>query len=130
MTWNPNAAAALERAISEVGVAVQIQRRFGQPPSATTFTAVVQAIVMNVLTDGTAESQAGYAASQMGAISQDDRMVILTAHDLKKARFPLPVQKGDWVILPLTNDTYSVTKIDPYKREIAGAIELTITGVA
>jgi hypothetical protein len=128
--FNPSAAALLEQAIERVGTTIQIQRKFGQPPSATTFTVIIPAIVQNAQPDGNAEAQAGLAASQMGAISQNDRLVILMATALQLARFPLPVQKGDVVILPLTGDTFSVTKIDPYKRDMAGAIELTISGVA
>lgn len=127
--FNPSAAAAIERAIDRLGVQIQVQRKFGQPPSAWTFTVMLNAIVQNVQPDGTQEAQAGYAASQMGAISQNDRTVILLNRDLWLARFPLPVQKGDWIILPLTSENFSVTKVDPYKREMAGAIELMATGV-
>jgi hypothetical protein len=127
--FNPSAAAAIERAIERIGVSIQIQRTWGEPPSAYTFTVTVDAIVQNVQPDGTAEGQAGLASSQMGAISQNDRLIILTAHSLWQSRFPLPVQKGDWIFLPLTSENFSVTKVDPYKREMAGAIELTATGV-
>ena len=112
--FNPSAAALLERAIERVGTQIQIQRKWGQPPSAYTFTVSIPAIVQNAQPDGTAERQAGLASSQMGAISQNDRLVILMATALQSARVPLPVQKGDVVILPLTGDTFSVTKIDPY----------------
>ena len=128
--FNPSAAALLEQAIDRVGTTIQIQRKFGQAPSVTTFTVTIPAIVQNVQPNGVADSQAGLAASQMGAISQNDRLVILQATVLQASRFPMPVQKGDVVILPLTGDTFSVTKIDPYKRDMAGAIELTISGVS
>ncbi len=50
--------------------------------------------------------------------------------DLAQARFPLPVQKNDNIILSSTGEKLNVTRVDMQKRAFAGAIELAAAGVA
>jgi hypothetical protein len=74
-------------------------------------------------------AQAGLGASTPGAVPQDDRLVIVMADDLAAAAFPLPVAKGDLIVLSLSAEQLMVTRVDPYKRAFAGAIELTAAGI-
>jgi hypothetical protein len=150
---NPSAAAFWETAIQRVGVAIQIQRVSGFAPNTVVFAASISAVVRKVAPDGAAPSRDGMSASEAGAITQDDRSVVLLQGDLEAARFPLPLRKGDLVILPAHiglidfdadqrqiawrrqvgavwfSETFNVTNVDPYRLAIAGAIELTVTGV-
>jgi hypothetical protein len=137
---NPSAEAAMRRGIEKRGIKVTLQRLTGQatgtPGSVVSFSANVLAIVQDYVPDSSVVQRTGYGASQVGAITQGDRQIIVMAEDLRKARFPLPVQKNDKVILLedgiSTDDCeqLDVTRVDAHKRAVAGAIELTATGVA
>jgi hypothetical protein len=127
---DPSAAAFTEQAIQTTGVPIQIVRLTGYAPNVTSVSASITAVVRMVLSDSSVESRTGVGAGAPGAITQDDRLVILTTADLTAAGFPTPVQKGDRVVLTATAEEFDVVKIDPYKRALAGAIELTIAGVS
>lgn len=124
-------AAFAELGVQLAGVAVTFNRISGYAPNVTVIaSASINAIVRAVTADTTEVAATGYSASQVGSISQDDRLVIVMAADLTAAGFPLPVMKGDQVVLPATSETLEVTKVDPYKRALTGAIEVTVTGVS
>jgi hypothetical protein len=128
---DPAAAAFTAKGVCRAGVPVTIVRLIGSAPNVTTVSTDVIAIVRNVIADTQEQAQTNYSASKPGAITQDDRLVILMASDLAAAGFPLPVIKGDRVVLdPTTLETVEVTKADRFKRAFAGAIELTVTGVS
>lgn len=92
--------------------------------------ATVTAMVANYQADTTAAAAAGYSSSQPGSITEGERFVLAMAQDLTLGSFPLPVQKGDQIILSLTSEILIVTRADPHKRAIAGAIEIFAVGVA
>jgi hypothetical protein len=128
---DPAAQRATKAAICVVGVCVTFQRLTGMEPNVVTTSAEVRAVVRLVTPDGEAEAQTNYSGSKPGGITQDDRFVMVMACDLAEQGFPLPVIKGDRVVLdPSTQETAEVTKVDYFRRAIAGAIELTVTGVA
>ena len=113
------------------GVPVTIQRVAGYAPNVTTVASVsVTAIVRNVQPDTTADAQSGLSASTPGAVTQADRLVIVLADDLAAAGFPVPVAKGDQIVLPDASELITVIRVDPYKRAIAGAIEIFVAGIA
>lgn len=128
---DPSAVAAYRTAMSINGVAIIVQRVSGFAPNVTIVNAAqVTAIVRQVISDTTEVAQAGLSASVMGAIDQADRLVIVLADDLCAEGFPLPVAKGDQVALPDSSEILNVTRVDPYRRAMAGAIELYATGVS
>jgi hypothetical protein len=115
------------------GQSVTFSRWTGAPPNRTqnpSGGATVTAMVATYQPDGAAASAAGYGVSQVGSITEGDRFLIVMAADLTAAEFPLPVQKGDQIALSLTGETVTVTRADPHKRAIAGAIEVWVVGVA
>ena len=134
-----SAQALTKAAILYCGQPVTFQRLVGQPPSVTLSPsggAAVSAVVRNYLPDTTAEAASGYSASELGAITEGDRLLIVMACDLAAAGFPLPLQKGDRVVLqagdelPPAGETLTVTRVDAQKRSFAGAIEVEAIGVA
>ncbi|MEJ0093403.1 MAG: hypothetical protein WDN46_08190 [Methylocella sp.] len=125
-----SAQAAHRRGIAQRGEEVIFQRISGVAPRTVTFSAVVSAMVANYQPDGQDPARAGYGASQPGSITQGDRQVIVMIEDLAQARFPLPVQKNDNIILSSTGEKLNVTRVDMQKRAFAGAIELGAAGVA
>ena len=127
---DPAAEAFLASAVERVGVTVTVKRLFGVTPNVTMFSADVKAKVSLVQVDSGAPARDGLGAGSPGSIAQNDRVVIVTEKSLRAARFPLPVRKGDQVILPGTDEAFDVTRVDPYKCALAGAVELIVTGVA
>lgn len=121
--------AAHRRAVVRTGELVTIQRLSGTAPRAVTFSASVYANVQGYTPDTSEVSQTGFGASQPGAITQNQRRVILVADDLASAHFPLPVKKNDRVILA-DGTKANVVMVDAHKRQVAGAIELTVVEVA
>lgn len=115
---------ALYRASGGVMVEIRRSARGGQGAVAT-----VRAIVRNVTADRAAASATGYGANRPGGLSQDDRQIIVMADDLAAQNFPLPLQKGDIVLVKDTGDRLTLTRIDSTRRALAGAIEATGTGV-
>ena len=126
---DPTMAAAHRRAIDRTGELVTFQRVFGVAPNARTFSAQVRANVKNATPEGTEPAQEGLGASQRGAITQTDRQLVVMAQDLVDKRFPMPLRKHDKVILA-DGTKGDVTRVDPHKRQLAGAIEIGITEIA
>jgi len=126
-----SAIAAYAEAFAVAGVPVTINRVSGYTPNVTIVaTATVNAIVRNVQVNSTAAAESNFGASEPGAISQNERLVIVSATDLASADYPLPVQKGDQIVLPATNEILTISRVDPYKRAMANAIELYAAGVS
>lgn len=112
------------------GIAVTFVRVSGVAPRTASFSADVIASVEAARPDSEQVARTGGSARQPGAITQTDRMVIVMAQDLQDARFPLPIRKGDKLVVQDTGDRYVVTDVDALKRAMAGAIELTVTGTS
>lgn len=125
-----SARAFWREAIERVGVPIVLSRAFGYAPNVTTFSVNLRAKVLLAAPDGSAASQQGLGAGGAGAVTETDRSVIVMAEELYRSRFPLPVKKGDLVTLPETTEQLTVTQVDPYLMAIAGAIKLTVAGVA
>ena len=107
-----------------------VQRISGTAPRTSLVSAEVVASIQSVAPDTMAPREAGYGAGNPGAITQDDRQLIVMAADLKGKRFPLPLRKNDRVIVKETGEAYTIARADPLKRAMAGAIEAVITGVS
>lgn len=127
---DPSAQAFTAAGIERSGVVVTFQRVSGFAPNTFIFSADLKAIVSMDRDDGQEVGQTGYGSRKPGAITQDSRDVIVMASALSAARFPLPLRKHDRVILALTGEKFSIIHVNPYKRALAGAIELTIVGVS
>ena len=126
-----SAAAAYREAIAVAGVAITLQRVSGYAPNVTTVSAVsLNALVRNVSLDAAAAAQSGLSASTPGAVTQADRLVIVLADDLAAAGFPVPVARGDQIVLPDASELLNVIRVDPYKRAIAGAVEIFAAGIS
>ena len=134
-----SAQALTKAAILYCGQQVTFQRLVGQPPSVTVTPSGGATVFANVRTyqpDTTAQAATGYSASRVGTITEGDRLLIVMACDLAAAGFPLPLQKGDRVVLqagdelPPAGETLTVTRVDAQKRSFAGAIEVAAVGVA
>ncbi len=126
--------AAYATTMRHVGLWVTFQRVIGTPPSATLAPlngARVRAIVRNMQPDTVETAETGYSASQIGALGQADRQVIVMSGDLLAAGFPLPLQCGDQIVLDPDDggETLSVTRPDLAKLKIAGAIALEAVGI-
>ena len=107
-----------------------MQRTTGFAPDAITVSVALDAFILSVTPNSTETAQAGLSASSPGAIGQNDRLVIVMAQDLSNAGFALPVVVGDQVTLPNSAEILAITRVDAYKRAVAGAIELTCAGVS
>jgi|GEM_PF-2376610 len=130
---DPAIVAAYTRAFARMGVAVSvtIKRETGFAPGpVTTVTASVMAIVRDYQPDRPSASREGYSSSEVGGLTQGDRLVIVMTSDLQAASFPLPVRKNDRVVINATGDELNVVDVDAYKRAAAGAIELKAAGIA
>ena len=106
------------------GAQVTFQRVTGLAPNATLQSATVTAWVHNYLPDGVAESSSGYSGSQIGSISLGDRQILVMSADLAAQSFPLPLRKGDNVLVADTGEKLKITRVDMTKRAIAGCVEL------
>lgn len=126
---DPAVLAGYRRALARAGRLVTIERWIGQPPNRVLSAgAEVKAIVRDYTPDGQVVGQSGYGAGRPGAITEGDRFVLMLEDDLKAKRFPLPLQKHDKVRLA-PDILLDVVLVDPYKRAVAGAIELKAAGV-
>lgn len=125
---DPSAEAFTREGIALRGVAVTFQRISGTAPRTFKFSADVVASIESASPDTEEVARTGYSARSPGAISQNDRNVIVMACDLKAARFPLPLRKGDKLIVKSTADRFTVARVDALKRAFSGAIELVVTG--
>jgi hypothetical protein len=124
------AIAAYRRAFAKRAMPVVIRRVIGNAPSTTTTDASVTAVVTDY------RPQPGVMVIKPeGGITQGNRLVIVLTADLVAAGFPLPLAKNDKVVLvsqpqPLpTDEVLNVVSVDPYKRAIAGAVEIEAAGI-
>ena len=128
---DPGASAFLQQSLALAGLPVTLQRVSGEAPNVTTtFACTINAVVRNLIADTTATAQSGLSAASMGAIEQADRTAIVSALDLTAAGFPLPVARGDQVILPDSAEILNVLRVDAYTRRYQGGIVLTVVGVS
>lgn len=126
---DPGALGSYRRAIARAGVDVTFERWTGAAPNRQKVaSADIRAVVRDYAPDGAAESRTGIGAGRQGAITAGDRLVIALADDLAALRYPLPVAKHDKVIVKLTGEMLDVAQVDPFKRAMAGAIELKAMG--
>lgn len=107
---------------------VTFRRDAGVAPNVTTVEATVTALVRGYQLNGQEAAQEGFSTSSGGAITQGDRQIFVMAADLMAAGFPLPLMKGDRVLIE-TGETLVLSSVDALKRAIAGCIEATGTGV-
>ena len=130
MTPDPAATSFLQYALSITGLGVTLQRVTGYAPNVTVqASASVKARILNLKADTTETSQAGLRAAAMGAIEQADRTVIVSAADLTAANYPLPVERGDQIILPDNNEILNVLLVDAYSHRFSSGLVLTVVGV-
>lgn len=115
--------------IARIGVAVTFQRVTGVAPQTTTLAANVTAIVRGTRADRISPERANYGGMKPGGISQDEREVIVMADALSAARFPMPPRKGDRILIADGGELFTVTRVDRFKRAMAGVIELFVSGV-
>jgi hypothetical protein len=137
-----NALAGYRRAIAVRGQLLIVRRITGDPPGAVTTTdAKVSGIVMDYVAKkelaASLELRRGF---DEGGITFGARNVIVLADDLTDAGFALPVAKNDKIVLnadpaQLGNGTaagdeeLNILSVDPWKRGIAGAIDIVAEGV-
>ena len=124
-----SAQSALRNMIAQIGESVTFQRIVGFAPNVTITQVTINARVRGYGPDRTAPSQEGYSASQEGAITQTDRIVIVVAADLAAAGFPMPVKKNDKVILA-DGTKANVELVDPHQRSTSGGIVMRVSEVA
>lgn len=124
---DPSAQAFTANGIRIRGVEVTVQRISGTAPRTAIFSATIMGSVEVVQPDRAASERSGYGAGNTGALTQDDRQVVLMVSDLIEKRFPLPLRKNDRMLIG--DDIFTIARVDPYKRAMAGALEATITGV-
>jgi len=127
---DPTIQEATRRAIHRAsgGLQATFTRISGVAPTATETSATVTASVRNYVLDPAEAIQEGFTSSQIGGITQGDRLILVMADELANAGYPLPVQKSDNVSLE-TGEKMNVTRVDARKRGIAGCIELVAAGV-
>jgi alkylhydroperoxidase/carboxymuconolactone decarboxylase family protein YurZ len=121
--------AAYRRGLARKGELVTVKRLSGTAPRTVFFSAEnILAAVENYTPDTAQPSESGYGASQPGGLPETDRRLIFMASDLAKARFPLPLQKHDKIVLA-NGELLDVTGVDDHQRQLAGAIVVTAAGV-
>lgn len=121
---------ATRRALYRASGALQVTftRVTGIAPNANTTAATVTAVVRDYTIDTQEMGQEGMKPSDIGAITQGDREVLVMADDLVSAGFPMPLQKGD-LIAAETSEKMHIVRIDALKRGVAGCIEIVAAGV-
>lgn len=131
MSVEASAEARTRRAVYRRGQSVTFKRVYGAAPNVTTSSATVTAFVQNFLPDGVSTAQSGYAASQPGAIESGIRTILVMASDLADQGFPLPVRRGDKIVLGDEDggEVLNVVRSDTFRRRVAGCIELSASGV-
>ena len=131
MTPDPAATSFLQYALSISGLGVTLQRVSGYAPNVTVqASASVKARILDLKADTTETAQTGLSASAMGVIEQADRTVIISAADLAASSYPLPVQRGDQIILPDNIEILNVLRVDAYSHRFSSGLVLTVVGVA
>lgn len=118
---DPNAVAGYRRAIARRGTAVIFERINGQAPNVGITTATVNGIVMNYAREGDI-----LPLQPEGGVTLGDRLIIVLAADLAAQDFPLPLRKNDKAIV--AGEPLNIENLDPFKRNIAGAIEIHARG--
>jgi hypothetical protein len=128
-----SAQAALRNMVNTIGQMVTFQRVVGVAPNVTILPApngaTLMARVRGYTPESTEVAETGYASSQVGAITQTDRKVIVVADDLAATGFPMPVKKNDKIIL-VDGTKGNVTEVDAHKRSFSGGIEITMAEIA
>lgn len=130
-----NIQAAYRRALARRGRFVTVRRVGGNAPNAGTFDATVLAIVQGYI-----QEKPVYEVEREGSITQGARRVIVLQDDLAQKHFPLPVIKNDKVIVAddvenpspaalAAGESLNVISVDPFKRALAGAVEILAFGV-
>jgi hypothetical protein len=133
---DPNAVAGYRRALATRGRAVIVRRVSGDAPD---ITAVANARVHAIVMDYVAKTPVADVKPE-GAITLGARNVIVLVADLRALNYPLPVAKNDKVVLNADesllgtgtqngDEELNIMAVDPYKRGIAGAIEIVAEGV-
>lgn len=117
------------RSIRRVGQSVTFERMIGFAPNVTTISANVLTALRGKAPDTVEPRASGYGASQPGGLSETEREFLVMASDLAAAGFPLPLQRGDKIIITATGERLSVLRVDAGRRAIAGVIEITAAGV-
>jgi len=122
---DPRHQAMTRRALYRAAANAQVtfQRVTGAAPNVTIASATVCALVRNYLPAGGAVAQQGFSASKVGAITIGERSFLVMADDLAEQGFPLPLRKSDNILAGDTGEKLVITRVDPYKRALAGAIE-------
>ena len=126
---DPSAQAFTALGVYRAGIAVTFQRLTGYAPDVTTTTAAITAVVRTATPDAASPARDGLAASQPGSVEQNSRWILLMAQDLTNGGISLPIVVGDQIAIPSTGELLNVDRIDPYKRALAGAIELYASAV-
>ena len=123
-------ASSSARAIKRVGQQVSFERIIGFAPNVTTISATVIAAFRGKAPDTVEPRRAGYSSSEPGGLAETEREFLVVTEDLVKAGFPLPLQRGDKLILVGTGERLNVLRFDAGRRAIAGVIEITAAGVS
>lgn len=122
-------ASSSSRAIRRVGQSVTFERSIGFAPNVTTISATVTAAIRGKTPDTVESRRSGYSASEPGGLSETEREFLVMADDLDRAGFPLPLQRGDRLIIAETSERLNIVRTDAGRRAIAGVIEVTAAGV-
>lgn len=130
-----NAEAGYRRMLARRGRWVTFRRVSGNAPNAATFDATVRAFV-----EGYIPEKPVLEIQREGSVTQGARRIIALQGDLALKNFPLPVGKNDKVVIvddvenPSPNtlaagEALNIVSVDPFKRAVAGAIEVLAVGV-
>lgn len=117
------------RAIRRVGQSVTFERISGFAPNVTTISATVTAAIRGKAPDTVEPRRTGYSASEPGGLAETEREFLVMANDLVAAGFPLPLQRGDKLLIVETGERLNIVRFDTGRRAIAGVIEVTAAGV-
>jgi hypothetical protein len=129
-----NALEGYRRALERRGRWVTFRRVGGNAPNIGQFDATVRAII-----EGYIPEKPVAEISPEGSITQGARRFTVLQDDLSQKRFPLPLQKNDKVIIVddvenpsptalLNGESLNVISVDPFKRAVAGAVEILAVG--
>ena len=110
------------------GAQFTFARDSGDAPNVSTVSATVTALVRSYQRDTETSAREGYSASNLASATLGERFVMVMADDLAAQSFPVPLQKNDRMTSADTGETFVVSRVDPYKRAVAGAIEAYVTG--
>lgn len=123
-------ASSSARAIKRVGQQVTFERIVGFAPNTSTISATITAAIRGKAPDTIEPRRAGYSSAEPGGLAETEREFLVMADDLSKEGFPLPLQRGDKLILDQTGERLNILRFDAGRRAIAGVIEITAAGVA